>query len=265
MKQKETVFSSAAVMKKCLLFFVSGTIFLFVNCGLDEYPSIDPVPQSYISRQLNNWAEVRIPDQNTNSFQNYVIFYRIYVSDVLEPSTTTSVFNVINPVLDTDYSSIRQYIDSTTLVNVNMESFFTGRNFHYLELFDDHDINAVLSSSSSGYPTIYGKTLIFDFSSGRDPVMSIGSTEYTLRRSNGNGLFSPQPNRTFRNSEGLYASANINSNTNADVVNKSGINNNARCYTYAAFYIVAEGIDSATYSNIYSTPSLIHVFQLPDN
>jgi hypothetical protein len=66
------------------------------------------------------------------------------------------------------------------------------------------------------------------------------------------------------NKEALWRVENINDKTNADVVNKSGITPDERHYTYAAMFIVAVGINAASYSNIYSTPALIHVFQLPD-
>jgi hypothetical protein len=95
--------------------------------------------------------------------------------------------------------------------------------------------------------------------------MRAGSSEYTLWRSDGGGLFSPRPDRLFRNREELYRSENINNPTiNADVQGKSGVTDGSRLYTYAAMFIVAVGVNTASYSNIYSTPALIHVFQLPD-
>jgi hypothetical protein len=94
--------------------------------------------------------------------------------------------------------------------------------------------------------------------------MSVGQAVYTLWRSDGSGLFTPRPDRLLMNKEELWRSDNINDKINADVVDKSDIGAGDKRYTYAAMFIVAVGINSTSYSNIYSTPALIHVFQLPD-
>jgi len=179
------------------------------------------------------------------------------LSNIPQAATTENSYPSISATLSSDYNAFRGYIDSTSFVNVNMDSLFQGRGYKYLNL-RDNNISGVLSSS------VLGSSLVFDFSSSRAPTMTVGSTAYTLWRSDGNGLFNPQPDRLFMNKEALWKAENINSNTNADVVNMSGITAEDRHYTYAAMFIVAVGINASTYSNIYSTPSLIHVFQLPD-
>lgn len=239
-------------------FLVLFAAFFSGACGLEDYPYIDPIPQANVTQQMNNRATVRIPDIYAGtSFTNFAVFYRIYVSDIPQASTTINSYSSINSVLASDYNSFRTYIDSTTQINVNMDSLFQGRGYKYLALRDEN-ISSVLS------PASVGNSLIFDFSSGRAPTMTLGSSVYTLWRSDGGGLFEPSPNRLFVNSEELWKPENINSQTNADVANKSGINDGDRRYTYAAMFIVAVGVNVASYSNIYSTPSLIHVFQLPD-
>ena len=242
-------------MRKCLLLL---TALFLASCGLDDYPFINPVPQSNITQQLNNRATVYIPNSNSETFTHFAVFYRIYVSNTLVASTVRDTYSTINPALASDANVIRPYIDSDTLVDTNMDSFFQGRGYRYLSL-QSASSDTVLSSS------VLGKNIVFDFSSSRNPTMIIDSDVYTLIRSNGNGLFSPRPtDRLFVNTEDLWKSEYINSTTNADVVDLSGIADSDRRYTYAAMYIVAVGINTATYSNIYSTPSLIHVFQLPD-
>ena len=242
--------------------------FFYISCGLEDYPFIYPIPQSNITQEMNDRAIIRVPTNNSgSSFTHFVIFYRIYVSDDFQPSTTLSTtFSVINPTLNSDFNSIRPYIDSDTLVNSNMDSLFQGRNFKYL-LFQNAEIEAVLSDNTS--PSVLGSVLEFDFSSSKQPTMvkkdsggNIIGGPYVLWRSNGNGTYSPRPDRYFVNSEDLWKAENINPNTNADVVNKSSFSKEDR-YTYAAMYIVAVGIDINSYSEIYSTPSLIHVFLLP--
>ena len=245
---------------KSLYFFLFPLALLFLGtCGLEDYPYIYPVPQSNITQELNYRALVRIPTNNSGTtFSNFVIFYRIYVSNIPESSTNRDTYNVINSSLASDYNSIFPYIDSDTLVNTNMDTLFRGKGFSYLYLQNDN-IDNVLSSS------VLGSTVIFDFSSAKQPTMSIGSAEYVLWRSNGNGTFTPLPaDRFFINREDLWKPENINNTTNADVVNKSGIGPGDPHYTYVAMFIAAVGIDVGSYSNIYSTTSLIHVFQLPD-
>jgi len=234
------------------------------TCGLEDYTYIFPVPQANILAETNYRSTVRIPSNNPSPpFNHFSIFYRIYVSDVQMPTTVSSTsYPQINSALSSDYNAIFPYIDSTTLVNTNMDSLFQGRGFKYLYLLRNGAVNAadnILTSS------VLGTTLVFDFSSQTYPTVTNTSTNtvYTLYRSDGNGTFNPRPDYTFVNNDDLWNPDYINSNFNADVVNKSNMTNPER-YTYVAMYIVAVGVDEASYSNIYSTPSLIHVFLLPD-
>jgi len=246
----------------CSLFFVFCSLLLW-SCGIEDIPFIDPIPQGNITQAMNNRAFVRIPaDSPGATFTNFAVFYRIYVSDTLQASTTsTSVYSAINSTLASDYNSFSGYIDSTTQVNVDMERVFQNRRYRYLVLEDTNPINkinTVLSESS------FGQSLVFDFSSSKRPTMTLENNTYTLWRSDGGGLFSPRPDRYFLNSNELSSPDNINDQINADVVNKTGIPDGGMRYTYVAMFIVAVGFNPSTYSNIYSTPSLIHVFLLPD-
>jgi len=243
----------------CFLFFIC--YLLFCSCGIEDYPFINPIPQGNIIQVMNNRAVVRIPrDSPGTTFTNFSIFYRIYVSDIPQASTTVNSYSAINPTLASDYNSFRTYIDSTTYVNVDMNKLFQDKGYKYLVLEDpnNNNINAVLSESS------LGQSLEFDFSSSKRPTMKLGNNTYTLWRSDGGGLFSPRPDRYFINSGELRNPDNINNQINADVANKANIAASDMRYTYAAMFIVAVGVNPASYSNIYSTPSLIHVFQIPD-
>jgi len=241
----------------CSLFFV--LCFLSVwSCGIEDYPFINPIPQGNIIQAMNNRAVVRIPaDSPGNTFTNFAVFYRIYVSDIPQASTTVNSYSAINSTLASDYNSFRTYIDSTTQVNVNMDTLFQGKGYKYLGL-EESNINAVLSSSA------LGQSLTFDFTSSKLPTLTLGNSTYVLWRSNGGGLFSPRPDRYFVNRGELWNPENISNQINADVVNKANLTDSDMRYTYAAMFIVAVGINPASYSNIYSTPSLIHVFQIPD-
>ena len=249
--------------KKQLIFLCP--LFFLLSCGIEDYPYLYPVPQSNITTEMNSLARVRIPNNNISPpFSHFAIFYRIYVSNIDELSPTSGIYSKINPTLNTDYNVFFPYVDSSTQVNTNMDSLFARQGYKYLAL-EGIDINSELDSD------IFGYTIKFDFTSSKKPSLSIedssGSTingPFNLFRSNDSGSFTPRPNRYFVNSNELWNSNNINADYNADVVNFSGIADNVKHYTYVAMYIVAVGKNDTTYSFIYSTPSLIHVFQLPD-
>ena len=243
----------------CSFLFALSSLLLW-SCGLEDIPYIDPIPQGNITQAMNNRAIVRIPvDSPGATFTNFAVFYRIYVSNALLQATTIDSYSSINATLVSDYNNFKNYIDSTTQVNADMDSVFQGRGYKYIGLEDaNNNINTVLSETS------LGQSLVFDFSSFKKPTMSLGNSTYVLWRSNGGGLFSPRPDRYFVNNRELWNPENISSQINADVVNNANLTNTDRRYTYAAMFIVAVGIDPASYSNIYSTPSLIHVFLLPD-
>jgi hypothetical protein len=243
--------------RNIFLFFLLS-VFLWA-CGIEDYPFINPIPQGNIMQAMNNRAVVPIPsDSPGTTFTHFAVFYRIYVSDELQASTIDKPYSAINPTLASDYNSFSGYIDSTTQVNANMDTLFQGKGYKYLILENDNNISNVLGQSS------LGQSLVFDFTSSKRPTISLGGNTYVLWRSNGGGLFSPKPDRYFVNSGELWNPENINSQTNADVVNKANLTDSNRRYTYAAMFIVAVGINPTSYSNIYSTPSLIHVFLLPD-
>jgi hypothetical protein len=238
------------------LFFIC--LFAICSCGIEDYPYIDPIPQGNIIQVMNNRAIVRIPgDSPGTTFTNFAVFYRIYVSDIPLLSITKDSYSVINSILASDYNTFSGYINSTTQVNVDMNKLFSDRGYKYLGL-ENGNISNVLSSSS------LGQSLTFDFSSSKMPTLMLGNSTYVLWRSDGGGLFSPRPDRYFRNRGELWNPANITNQINADVVNKADLADGDMRYTYAAMFIVAVGINPASYSNIYSTPSLIHVFQIPD-
>ena len=231
-----------------------------------EYPIIVyPVPQDNITQVMNYHAELHIPTNNAGNpaFSHFAVFYRIYVSDSLQPSITKNDFSTINPVLASDYNSVYPYIDSETLTAANMDTLFKSMGYWRLAL-QNVNIDNVLSSS------VLGSTLVFDFpatgsvATGILPTMTIGDDVYTLRRSGGNGVFTPHPDFNFLNTDDLRDPSYINVHDSADIADKSGIDPAARLYTYVAMFIVAVGVDTNTYSFIYSTPSLIHVFKLPD-
>lgn len=254
-------------MKKTVYPVCFGTfflicVFLLIGCGIEDYPYLYPVPQGNISQVLNSRATIFITASNSGNpaFYNYSIYYRIYVSNINENSPSVGNFSNINPTLAQDYSAIAVYINSTTTGSTSMGSLFQNRNYNILELSNGSIENLL---SSGGASTV---TLEFPQNPPNPaqpwPYLTISGGSYYLYRSTGNGRFTPMPlnNRYFMNSTDLTRPEYINSNNNADVVDKSGTPR----YAYAAFFIVAVGFDTATFSSVYSTPAFVGVLRLPD-
>jgi hypothetical protein len=238
-------------------------IFLLIGCGIEDYPYLDPVDQGNISREFDSRAVITIGGKNSgnSSFYNYAIYYRIYVSNVIESSPSTGNFSTINPTLAQDYSAIAAYINSTTTGSTSMGTLFQDRNYNVLE-HENGSFDNLLGGS---------QTVVMEFPQNQGvlpeawPYITIngsGPPYYYLYRSTGNGRFNPMPlnNRYFMNSADLTNPVYINQNNNADVVNKDGTPR----YAYAAFFIVAVGFDTTTFSSIYSNPAFVGVLRLPD-
>ena len=250
-------------MKKTECFYLLLITLFLATCGLEDYPFINPVQESGIVRSSNNNARVPISNDNdaNNFFSHYTIFYRIYVSNVRSFVTTPEIFSTINGTLDSDYSYYFLPVISSTTPGGDMHNLFSSRGYKYLCL-EGNEIKNVLTSS------VFDHILEFDFPSNSRPVLRIKDNNnitistYTLWRSDGDRTFSPRPNRYFVHSTDLIKSSNLNDNTNADVTDLTAYSGPPERYTYAAFFIVAVGIDG--FSNFYSNPTLIHVFQLPD-
>ena len=260
-------------MKKQFFVFVI-LAFLITSCGLDDYVYIYPVNQGNIVQHSSDRATVPINSDNgtVHGFSNYIIFYRIYISEDLFLSTISDNFNNINPLLLSNHNSIRPLIGSETFGNRNLEAIFRDLGFYFVEV-QGASIDNILGTSvlPPGNQTTF---LEFDFGHEGDPNMTIihpgsGSSSYTLFRSSGGGSFTTRPlgDRTFNDSTDLKNREYINNDVNADVAdlrrNNVLVHEDDMRYTYAAFYIAAVGIDATTYTSIFSTPSLINVFLLP--
>jgi hypothetical protein len=167
--------------------------------------------------------------------------------------------SIISQTLASDYSVIEPYTANTDTVNsTNIGSLFSGQRYHTMQL-ESVNIEQVLDASA------LGKEIILDFAQapGTRPSLTIrGEQTYTLYRSNGNGSFSPVPrDRYFFNHSDLNRSENAISTINADVADKSVF---GQRYTYAALYIVVMGIQTPAYSPIYSRPTFVGIFRLPE-
>jgi hypothetical protein len=238
------------------------SVFCFLSCGLEEYHYVDPVPSHHITRVFNQQSIIRLPDlSNATEFRHFTIYYRIYISGVLEAGeiqTSYSVLSSINPSLASDYSSLSSYFTSTTAVN--MDTVFRGRGYYSLEV-QGANIDTLLNTSS------FNNSLVISFppNPGYTPYLQLGgSVPFNLLRSNGNGSFNPLPaNRYFFNAPELYTASYITSTINADTVNNSSLAPAATRYSYAAMYIVVTGADP-NFTPIFSNPTFVGILRLQD-
>jgi len=242
-------------IKRIFLFLSFFSLsFLLTTCGLEESYYLPQVPEININIQFNTSAVITLPRLDPTEFyyaQNYKIFYRIYMSDYITSSNDTSLYSNINSTLSSDYINIYPNTDPTsTTAGIAANVLFTSRNYYELELYQE-DINNILTTN--------GGTLriLFPPSRGDYPVLSLNNNpEIRLYRSS--YFFPVNPNddkRFFRNTQ------EINVPDYGDLVSRSGPSQSA----YVSMYVVASGINPTGFTPIYSKPTHICVFKLPDN
>jgi hypothetical protein len=248
--------------RKKTLFPAVLLLLLCSTCGIDEYLYLDPPELLSIHADQ---ATVLLPAPSSSNFLHYTVYYRIYISDELITNVPAeSQLSVINPLLNEDYSAFKRYTENENLMPPS--TLFPGRHYFKLELAPPNNIDGILAT---------GGSLVFDFPepdpdpSKTIPFLTRGGSSYNLYRS-ANGFNPLPPNtspryRLFQNTSDLNTSANAfqhDPNTNADVADKTITANSSR-HTYVSLYIMAEGVDDH-YSPIYSRPTRIGVFMLPN-
>jgi hypothetical protein len=242
---------------------------LFLSCGMEDYLYLYPVPAGDITTTLNTMAAFKLPDINLDTFYyftRFVIYYRIYISDIAE-SAAIAIGNLstINGTLSTDYNALAPYTNSDTTISTSLATIFKNRGYYTLAVFEE-DLDNILSKSrlNTDGDQLKDNFVTIDFSPapGALPVIIVNETSYSLYRSNGDGAFEPAPQeRYFRNTSELNRTENIKTSINADVADKTNISGPR--YAYVSMYIVAMGTDS-NYTAIYSQPTHISFFRLPD-
>jgi hypothetical protein len=229
--------------------------FVFFACGIEDYIYLEPIPASSVT-QSNNMVIIRLPQVGNMYFSNFAIFYRIYISGVLLEAVAPDQYSTLNPSLFSDYNAFLPYTNIATNTTVNtgaVGTLFKNRNYWKLEV-EGTNIDGVLAGN--------GQTVRVDFQEviGRAPTLERGGTQYVLWRSNGEGTFTPVPDRRFMDTAALNSTNNATALVNADVAPVSG--SSSGNYAYAAMYIVAMGNDN-NFSPIYSSPTFLGVFRLP--
>jgi hypothetical protein len=171
---------------------------LTASCGIESYIYLEPV--SSVTATLNSSAVVRLPsspdvitidftvgkipsitinNQTKSLGSDYEIYYRIYLSDKIQPTVNTrEIRNDVNPALEADWAAFEPYTVESNNRSSSVASLVTSRKYYSIE-------------TDSSY----------------------------LKRSNGNGAFNPKPSNKlwFETSDDLFDSANLTDNLNADV------------------------------------------------
>jgi hypothetical protein len=248
----------------CLFFSLLITGILG-SCGIDKYSYLVPVDPG-IPLIFNTQAFIRLPGGQDYTFQYYIIYYRIYISgSLIEGTVSIDQLAQVNSSLSADYNAFLPYITNTTddtVVPGNVGNMFSNRKYYSLALeptTDPPSSNPLLND---------GGFITLDFARNNPPrpVLFAGDIRInpsltpvdTLLRYSESGIMSPYPDRYFTNSTDLNDGIDASTFTNLDVAT-----NSVSGYAYVSMYIVAYGLDD-NYSPIYSTPTFIGVFRLPD-
>jgi hypothetical protein len=238
-----------------------------VSCGIETYKYLDPV-DSGIPMRLNQTAYITLPDEPYSHFRYFIIYYRIYISGLNVTGTVESgLLAQINEALYRDYNYFLSYTQSTAVPST-MGNTFAGRKYFSLEL-NSASIENLLSNG--------GGVITLDFSANQSkPSLIIGDlrseppgapyTRYQLARNTSNSNTPYARNYDFVNSDDINNSDHISSdssNINQDVEKNAQAISGPK-YTYVSMYILAHGLDDSNFSNIYSIPTFIGIFSLPD-
>ena len=246
---------------KITVFLFASVLLALSGCGLDDYYYLPQIPDGNIDVEMNTSATIQLPVISGTAypyFTSFVLFYRIYISgqNSIERIDSAELRRSLSSTMDSDYSYFVTDIDSTnTTVNTTIGTKFTSRKFYELEL-EDINIKSLLSSSGR---------LFLDFPNFTIPYMEFGASRYNLWRSNGESVFTPEPDRYFRNTEDLYDSDKAkNPIINADVADISSTTPADIRYTYIMLYIIVAGFHQSNLNTIYSKPTFVGIFKLPD-
>jgi hypothetical protein len=218
-------------------------------CGIDDAPYLSPVPLSDVQVSSNTTARVNLDSTGEDEYSpSFLLYYKIYISK--ESSTSTILpdnMNSINATLGSNYRSILPYTTtSTSTPQIFTPTVFSGMKFYTMSV-----------GSLESLPGETGSITIY-FSNMNDeamPSLAYYNKTGTLYRSTGGGSFTPLPenDRRFRNF------TDLRDTQNNDVEQLSGGD-----YAYCAVYIIKRGINPNTLTSIYSAPTFVAVFRLPD-
>jgi hypothetical protein len=242
------------------------------SCGIETYKRLDPI-SSGIPMLLNTTAYIYLPGGQPPYFRNFTIYYRIYISDLpVAGVVDTGLMAQINPALYSDYNFFLPYTNTVSTVSpTTMGATFANRKYFPLEL-ENASIDRILSTG--------GRTITLDFAANaqynpsliegdiRNPPSSTPYPQHQLSRHTSNASRPYANNFYFVNSDDVNNGDHISSdssNTNQDVQNSSAQSISGDRHTYVSMYILSYGLDDSNFTNIYSIPTFIGIFRLPDD
>jgi hypothetical protein len=233
-----------------LFFAAIGIVCGMTSCGIDDEPYLSPVDPSGVGVIAN--TEARIGSLSTSGEGNYapsyLLYYKIYISASSETGAISpEMMNNINSTLNSDYRGILPYTPlNTSSVQVFTPTVFSNRNFYPV----------VVEGKETLDPSASAININFNDSVPSLTLTASGAAQtQTLYRSNGGGSFTPLPenDRSFRNFTELR-----------DTQNQDVAQNGGGSVSYCAVYIIKRGVNPNSLTAIYSAPTFVSVFRLPE-
>jgi hypothetical protein len=241
-------------MKNIALLMLLCLSLLATSCGLLVYTYLKPVDESNVVKTLNNYTSFLLPDSNyrvsisfearnpsisstggvKDFFDNYYIFYRIYLSYSPNPSPSEGDYASINTTWYSNYTSLKPMTESANNQASAVYSTFTSLQFRLVDVERDKDGNVIDATNT---PLLRSAALINPLPADR--------------------LFYKSADLTNPN----YAYPNLNNN--ADVAPIAG-GTPGTVYAWAAMYVVRKSYDDTTLNENYSTPTFLGILLLPD-
>jgi len=264
--------------KRNFFAFVVAWAFMSFSCGLQDVPYISRILEP-AHTGLSGTSDIRLPSSaelgygTMDPFTHFVIFYRIYLSNVFHAADTVDTSperSSINPLLNTDFNAAFSWTDPTNVAvnTAGVHNFFVNlRGFFLLEL-EGVAIGNVLGRDS------LGRTMRIDFSDipGQAPRLQLDNRFYNLRRAGGidDGFdFEPLPRigntlPFFNHMELLDSGNRTNRTINADVAPTVPSGPMPIEHSYVMMYIAAAGLSlTAPPVRVFSQPTFLGIFRLP--
>jgi hypothetical protein len=256
-----------------LTFVLLLSIPLF-SCGIEKLYYLPQVSISNIHTTLNTEAVITIPNTlNQSEYDelspSYSIYYRIYISNLeITSEILPGEMSRINTVLNSDYIHFFPFTDSTNQTSVLNANSFRNRNYHELDhMFQGESLFTALRRGGGtlnlNFPVIPGNSPTLSEPNRIDPVTREPFSR-NLSRNRGDGQnhglnFSLEPDRRFFYTDDLVLHTNT-TDTNLDVHRPAAVFG----FAYVSMYLVAVGANPTDFSRVFSKPTHIGVFKLPN-
>jgi len=236
-----------------VLFLLFSSI--LVSCGIpDDYRYLEPV--DYVKSTMNQSVDIKTPDSDnilvtlnfssssipsitsengslTTFFSHYDLYYRIYIiPGSADLAVDPSQYSTISPALYSDYYYLNPFTaesSNTTWGNINTTAQTNWKKI----------------SEKSGPYLLRSDDLI-------DPYPKTYVT-------------SQNSNYYFFNDPDLRSSQYLNSNNNADVAANTSTGSSSFTSTCVSIYVVHTDFNPTTLAPIYSCPTWLGLFLLPES